>query len=61
MLQPTDPEMLGNKEDSWRDAWVSLGRENRRDLLSGIVVNGDGNLMDQVGQVWGARLLREMT
>ena len=55
MLQSTDPERLGNKKGSWRDAQISLGKGNRRDFMR---VGGDGNMSDQV-EVRKGRLLKE--
>lgn len=36
MLQSTDPKRLANKEGSRGDAKISLGREKRRDFMSGL-------------------------
>ena len=44
MLQSTDPEILGSKEGSWGHTQISLGRGNRRDSVSGLMVGGDGNM-----------------
>ena len=44
MLQSTDPEILGNKEGSWGHTQISLGRGNRRDSVSGLMVGADGNM-----------------
>lgn len=49
MLQPKDPEKLGNKEGSWGDAWISLGKRNRRDFVSALREGEDGNMSNQVG------------
>lgn len=35
-LQSVDPQMLGIEERSRRDAWISLGRENRIDFMFGL-------------------------
>ena len=40
------PEKLGNKESPRGNAWISLERGNRRDLLGGLRMSGDGNLRD---------------
>lgn len=49
MLQPKDPERLGNKEGSWGDAWISMGRRNRRYIMSDLRADEGGNMSNQVG------------
>ena len=41
------PERIGNKDVSWRDAQNSLERGNKKDFLSGLRMNGDGNMRNQ--------------
>lgn len=48
MLQCTEAERLGNKEGLLGDAWISLGKGHRRDFLSGLRIDGEGNMSDQV-------------
>ena len=48
MLQSTDPEKLSNKEGTREDTWISPGRVNRTNFVSGLWVDGDGNRRDQV-------------
>lgn len=50
MIQFTVPERLGNKHGPKGDAWISLGKRNRRDLLSRLVVDSNGNIRDWVGR-----------
>lgn len=42
MLQYRYPNSLGKKEGIRREALISLGMENTRDLLSGLHLGGDG-------------------
>ena len=36
-----------------RNVWISLGRGNRKDFMSGLGLDGDGNLREQVGEHGG--------
>ena len=49
MLQSTVTKRLGNKEGPKRNACISLGRRNRRDLLGKLGVSGDGNIIIIMG------------
>lgn len=42
ILYSTDLERLSNKEGSRENTWISLGRENRIDLVSGLEGVGTG-------------------
>ena len=54
MLQSTDPERLGKKEDQKgdRDAWIFLGTGNVRNLLGRRRAGRDGNMMNWVVEWW---------
>lgn len=59
MLQSTAPERMGNKECTKRDTWISMGKGNRRDLLSRLGTNGDGNVRDWVGGQEEGRVMKQ--
>lgn len=44
------PERLRNKEGPRWGHMNFLGRANRRDLMGGIELDGNGNMKDQVGR-----------
>ena len=43
------------------DAWISLGRGNRRDFVNGLRSGGDENMSNKVGGVQKGRLIKETT
>lgn len=45
----TVPERLGKNDIPRRNAWISMGRGNRRYLLGKLEVFGDGNLRNFFG------------
>lgn len=47
MLHSTDPERLNDKGNPSKDAWITLVRQNRRDLVDRLRVGVDGEKMDQ--------------
>lgn len=47
MLQSTDTDKIANMKGSWRNARIYLGRSYRRDFVSGLRVEGDGNMSYQ--------------
>jgi hypothetical protein len=61
MLQSTDPEKLSNKEGTREDTWISPGRVNRTNFVSGLWVDGDGNRRDQVREGWREGVQGETT
>ena len=59
MLQST--ERLGNKERSWEDAQISLGKGNTRDFLSRLGEGRDGNIRDRIGAWEEGREIKKMS
>lgn len=62
MLQFTAAEMLASKKGPKRHAWMSLGKENRKDFLGKL--GADENMRDwdgRVGEGWKRRIIKEMS
>lgn len=56
----TVPERLGKNDSPRRNAWISMGRGNRRYLLGKLEAFGDGNLRNFFGgRGWRRRILKE--